>query len=424
MLYPSCITSKVRGIQVHNQSVGEAKAGMRTAINFQGLEKASVNRGEVLSSPSALAPSYMIDILFHFLDSNKKPVKNRTRVRFHTGTSEVLGNLTLIDREELLPGETSVVQIRLDSPVAIVKDDRFVIRSYSPVRTIGGGQVLNPIPKKHKRFKPEIIEGLKGLACNSAEETISYHVHESGYKGVSFAHLKIMTNLHEKQLHNTIEGLLSKKALILVEREKRIYIHNNSLEKLNKKTFDFLDKYHKTNPLKGGMPKEELKSKIPPIMSPKLFSLMLNQMIKEKEIIQEEDTIRLAKHKVLLEVDQADIREKILDVYLRSRLQPPYFKELGNTLNIDAKRAKDVLMLLVEEGLLIKTKEDLYFHSGAVNDLKNRLVDFLKSNGEITTAQFKEMTGASRKYVIPLIEYFDSKNVTIRVGDIRKLRAV
>ncbi|TES88719.1 MAG: selenocysteine-specific translation elongation factor [Desulfobacteraceae bacterium] len=422
MLYPSCITSKVRGIQVHNQSVGEAKAGMRTAINFQGLEKASVNRGEVLSSPSALAPSYMIDILFHFLNSNKKPVKNRTRVRFHTGTSEVLGNLTLIDREELLPGETSVVQIRLDSPVAIVKDDRFVIRSYSPVRTIGGGQVLNPIPKKHKRFKPEIIEGLKGLAYNSAEETISYHVHESGYKGVSFAHLKIMTNLHEKQLHNTIEGLLSKKALILVEREKRIYIHNNSLEKLKKKTFDFLDKYHKTNPLKGGMPKEELKSKIPPIMSPKLFSLMLNQMIKEKEIIQEEDTIRLARHKVLLEVDQADIREKILDVYLRSRLQPPYFKELGNTLNIDAKRAKDVLMLLVEEGLLIKTKEDLYFHSGAVNDLKNRLVDFLKSNGEITTAQFKEMTGASRKYVIPLIEYFDSKNVTIRVGDIRKLR--
>ena len=191
---------------------------------------------------------------------------------------------------------------------------------------------------------------------------------------------------------------------------------------ITKKTFDFMDKYHKTNPLKGGMPKEELKSKFPPIMGPKLFNLMLNQLIKDNEIIQEEDNIRLASHTVLLEVDQADIREKILDVYGKSGLQPPYFKELGNTLYIDTKRAKDVLMLLVDEGLIIKIKEDLYFHSDVVNALKNRLVDFLKSHDEITTTQFKEMTGASRKYTIPLIEYFDSKNVTIRIGDIRKLR--
>jgi len=423
MLYPSCITSKVRGIQVHNQSVEEANSGMRTAINLQGLEKTSVNRGEVLSHPNALAPSYMVDIFFNFLDSNKKPVKNRTRVRFHTGTGEVLGNLALIDREKILPGETSASQIRLDSPVAIVKGDRFVIRSYSPVRTIGGGQVLNPIPQKHKRFKPEIVQGLKGIVDNSAEETISYHVHESGYKGVSFAHLRIMTNLNEKQLNNKIEGLLSTKVLVLINREKRIYIHNNNLEKLKEKTSDFLNKYHKKNPLKGGMPKEELKSKFPPIMSTKLFGLILNQMVKDKKIVQEEDTIRLERHKVHLEVGQADIREKILDTYLKNGLQPPYFKELSNRLDIDAKKAKDVLMLLVDEGLIIKTKEDLYFHFQAVNDLKNRLVTFLKSHGEITTPKFKEMAGASRKYVIPLIEYFDSKNVTIRIGDIRKLRA-
>jgi len=291
------------------------------------------------------------------------------------------------------------------------------------VRTIGGGQVLNPIPQKHKRFKPEIVQGLKGIVDNSAEETISYHVHESGYKGVSFAHLRIMTNLNEKQLNNKIEGLLSTKVLVLINREKRIYIHNNNLEKLKEKTSDFLNKYHKKNPLKGGMPKEELKSKFPPIMSTKLFGLILNQMVKDKKIVQEEDTIRLERHKVHLEVGQADIREKILDTYLKNGLQPPYFKELSNRLDIDAKKAKDVLMLLVDEGLIIKTKEDLYFHFQAVNDLKNRLVTFLKSHGEITTPKFKEMAGASRKYVIPLIEYFDSKNVTIRIGDIRKLRA-
>jgi selenocysteine-specific elongation factor len=147
MLYPSGITSKVRGIQVHNQSVTKAETGMRTAINFQGLEKAVVNRGDVLSNPGALKPSYMIDVSFNYLNSNKKPIKNRTQVRIHTGTSEVLGILILIDREELLPGDTCIAQLRIDSPVAVIKDDRFVIRSYSPVRTIGGGDVLNPIPQ-------------------------------------------------------------------------------------------------------------------------------------------------------------------------------------------------------------------------------------------------------------------------------------
>ncbi len=145
-------------------------------------------------------------------------------------------------------------------------------------------------------------------------------------------------------------------------------------------------------------------------------------MIKSKKIVQEENTVRLDSHRVSLGEDQVDVREKILKTYQRGGLQPPYFREVVKTLDADPKRAKEVLMLLVEEGQIVKTKEDLYFHVKAVNNLKNRLVDFLKSRGEITTPQFKEMTGASRKYVIPLIEYFDSKNVTLRVGDSRKLR--
>ncbi len=422
MVYPSGITSKVRGIQVHNQSVGIAEAGMRTAINFQGLERLYVNRGEVVASPETLKSSYMLDVSLHFLSSNKKSVKNRTRVRFHTGTSEVLGNLVLLDREELAPGETTVVQLRLDSPVAIVKDDKFVIRSYSPVRTIGGGHVLNPIPRKHKRFKPEVIEGLKGLVDHLPEETISYHVDESGYQGVSFSDLRIMTNIAEKELHNSIQKLLSKKILICADRENQIYAHNNTFKKLKKEMSFCLDKYHKANPLKTGMRKEELRSKLPPAMGSKLFNLMINQMIKEKDIISEEDTVRLSGHTVSLEVDQADVRKKILDTYLKAGLAPPYFKELSKTLNIENARAKDVLMLLIDEGLIVKAKEELYFHADAVNELKNRLVDFLVSNREITTPQFKDMTEVSRKYVIPLIEYFDSKNVTIRIGDIRKLR--
>lgn len=423
MIYPSGITSKIRGIQVHNQMVSMAEAGMRTAVNFQGLEKTAVNRGDVLSTPEDLKPSYMLDVSVHLLDSNKKPVKNRTRIRFHAGTSEVLGILVLLDRDELAPGKTTVAQLRLDSPVSVVKDDSFVIRSYSPVHTIGGGHILNPIPQKHKGFKPELVRGLQAIDGSKPEEIIAYHVNESGYTGVSFSDLKIMTNLSEKQLNNDMQGLMSKKTIICFDKENRFYIHNNNLGKLKKKSFDYLDNYHKSNPLKAGMPKEELKSKFPSVLNSKLFHLMLSQLINDKEIIQEEDSIHLSSHTVSLGADQSVIRKKILDAYAKSKLTPPYFKELSKTLDIDAKRAKDVLMLLVEEGLILKIKEDLYFYAEAVNDLKSRLVDHLKLNKEITTPQFKDIALVSRKFLIPLIEYFDSTNVTLRVGDSRKLRS-
>ena len=422
MIYPSNITSKVRGIQVHNQNLDIAEAGMRTAINFQGLEKSSVTRGDLLSTPNSLRTSFMIDVSVHYLDSNNKSAKNRTRIRFHTGTSEVLGILILLEKDELLPGETSLAQIRLDSPVALIKDDRFVIRSYSPMRTIGGGHILNPIPQKHKRFKPEVIKLLKGIVNNIPEEIISSHADDSGYAGVSFADLKIMTNLPEKQLDNTIQGLLSKKTIVCFDRENRIYIHNNGIEKLKKETLDYLSSYHKSNPLKAGMSKEELRSKLPFAVGTKLFNLILNRMIKDEVIVQEENTVRLSSHTVSLKVDQADIRTKILDAYLKSGLTPPYFKELSRLLDVDSKQAKDVLILLVDEGVLLKVKEDLYFHAEAVNELKKRVIDYLKSNEEMTTPQFKEMVSVSRKYLIPLIEYFDSTKVTLRVGDSRKLR--
>jgi selenocysteine-specific elongation factor len=422
MIYPSQITSKVRGIQVHNQSADIAKAGMRTAINFQGLEKEAIRRGEVLSKPGNLVASYMVDVSLHYLASNKKPLKNRTRVRFHTGTSEVLGILILLDREELSPDETTVVQLRLDSPVALVKDDRFVIRSYSPVYTIGGGKVLNPIPLKYKRFKLEAVEGLKALDHQTPDAIVAFHVAAAGYHGVSFSHLKMMTNLPDKHLDKTLQNLLSQKKLIQVEKENRIYIHHNGFETLKDNIRHQLGDYHQAHPLKAGMSKEELKTKFPPLLTSRLFNLTLNQMIKEEDIAQEENTIRLTSHAVSLGGKQADVKDKILKTYLEAGLQPPYFKELVKSLDSGAKHAKEVLMHLVAEGTIVKVKEDLYFHDEAIKGLKLKLKAFLEAQGEITTPQFKEMTGVSRKFVIPLAEYFDSTHVTLRVGDVRKLR--
>ena len=422
MIYPSGITSKVRGIQVHNRSAEEAEAGMRTAINFQGLEKEAISRGDVLSKPAVLMASYMVDVSLHYLASNKKPLKNRSRVRFHTGTSEVLGNLILLDRDELPPGEDSVAQLRLDSAAALVKDDRFVIRSYSPVFTIGGGKVLNPIPPKHKRFKPDTVAGLKQLSNQPPEAVIAFHIQASDLQGLSFAHLKVMTNMPDRQLESTLQSLLSNKTLIQVDKENRIYIHHNCFKTLKDDFQSHLADYHSAHPLKPGMSKEELKTKFPPLLSSKLFNLTLNQMVKEKQIAQEENTVRLTSHTISLGSKQTDVKNKILETYLQAGLQPPYFKELAKSIDADPKRSKDILMHLVNQGDIIKVKADLYFHAATIEKLRKKLVAYLEARGEINTPQFKDMTGVSRKYVIPLAEYFDSTNVTLRVGDVRKLR--
>lgn len=422
MIYPSRIVSKVRGIQFHNQTVDSAKGGMRTAINFQGLNREDVQRGDVIANTDVLIPSYMVDVSMHFLKSNKKPIKNRTRLRFHSGTSEILGYLILLDGEELLPGENTVAQIRLESPLCAIKDDPFVLRSYSPVRTVGGGKVLNPIPPKHKRYKKDIVEGLKSLVNGTPKEIVLFHIEAAAFKGISFIELKVIVNVANKELKVILDEELSTKNIIQVDKEKKICIHKKTASKLEKMLKSYLEDYHKTNPLKNGMQKEELKSKVPSIISQKIINLLLNKMIKEEKIFQEEKIVRLAEHAVSLAGDQKVLRKKILDLYGKHKLTPPYFKDLCDILEIDSKSAKDVVIHLLEEDLIAKVKEGLYYDVQEIGLLEDRLVNFLENNKEITMPQFKEMTGASRKYVIPLAEYFDSKNITLRIGDIRKLR--
>jgi len=422
MIYPSGIQSKVRGIQVHGHTVDQAVTSMRTAINFQGVDRNAIARGDVVGGVNTLRPSYMVDALLVYISSNEKPLKNRTKVRFHTGTSEILGYVILLDREELSPGETAVVQLRLDAPVAVVKDDRFVIRSYSPIRTIGGGQILNPIPRKHKRFKKSLVTELKGLAESPAEGIITYHTRESGILGIRFSELRLMTNLSEKDLEQHLQQLLSQKEIVQIDRENRTFIHGSIFHGLREKASKILESYHKDHPLKAGMSREVLKAKLAHSLSSKLFSLLIQDMTKSNTVIQEKEIIRLSGHTVALEADQKDVRHRIEQTYLQSGLQPPYFRDLVASHKQNPAHVKEILIHMLEEGTIVKVKEDLYFHRRVIENLKNRLISYLKANSEITTPQFKEMTRVSRKYTIPLIEYFDSTKATIRVGDIRRLR--
>jgi len=422
MVYPRQIVSKVRGIQVHSSSVKTADAGTRTAINFQGLDKKSIIRGDILSFPHALIESYMIDAHFYYLKSNTKPAKPRTRIRFHSGTSEILGYMILLDRKELTPGDDAPVQFRLESPVCCIKDDRYVIRSYSPVKTIGGGAILNPASQKHKLFDENIIQGLEKLLDNDNEQTIKLFLSLKGYQGISFSDLRVMTNITDKKLKSSLQKLLAMQEIVQTDKEKQIFVSGSFFDDFKKNIIDRLQVFHSKNPLKEGMPTQELKSKFQYINDTKFFNILFTRLSKENLIIVDKNIIKLSDHVVALQVDQHEIKNKIRKIYQSSGLTPPFFRTICQDLDIDKKTSTDVLHMLIDEKSIIKTKDDLYFDASEISRLEQKLVKFLQSNESITTPEFKDMTKVSRKFVIPLIEYFDSIKVTLRVGDIRQLR--
>lgn len=422
MIYPNHITSKIRGIQVHGESVESARAGMRTAINFQGLDKEMINRGDMVARGDTLTPSHMVDVVLNYLPSNPKKLKNRTRVRFHSGASEIMGIVVLLDREELNAGETVFAQIRLERPVCLIRDDHYVLRSYSPVRTIGGGHIINPIAVKHKPNKPEILEHLRILGSDDIAQVIQQLIESAGYRGCPYHNLCIMANVPQKQLDQSLQAMLSQQLIIQIDKDTRTFIHKNTFTEIQNAIKTCILSYHQKHPLKPGIPKEELKTKLPSTMGGKAFLIALQNMAKAGSIVLEEDIVFSVDHKVTLAVDQEDLKNQLLDAYLESGLMPPYFKELCKKIEAPEKTAKEVLSLLIKDNLLIKIKEDLYYHHEPLERLKEKLVKFLMTNEEITTPQFKDMTGASRKYVIPLIEHFDTIHLTIRIGDIRKLR--
>jgi selenocysteine-specific elongation factor len=419
-IYPGNVSSRIRGIQVHNKEVEQVQAGQRTAINLQGVEKMQIQRGDIVAAKESLRSTYMADVLLDLLHSSPRKLKNRAKVRFHTGTSEILANVILLDKEELAPGETCFAQIRLEKPTAILARDRFVLRSYSPVHAIGGGEILNAFPRKKKRFSPLVLSEMKTLSSGNLEEITEQFVRMGRFQGVGQGELPFLTNAGKKKLDETIKVLMAQKKVIQYDKEQGILIHSEFLDKTREEIVKTVSQYHHDFPLKPGLQKEELRSRTIGSPNQKLFNSIINQLIHDGIIIQDKEVLRLKGHKVTLAQDQEKIRHQIEEIYLKVGLKPPYFRELKDQLSGDS--GSDVLQVMVKDGLLIKVKEDLYFHHKAIDDLQVKLIAFLKEAGEIDTARFKEMTGVSRKYAIPLMEYFDKIQITVRVGDNRVLR--
>lgn len=439
-IYPSGIDAKVRGIQVHGQESQEARPGMRTALNLQGVSKDDVKRGNVIASPGALRPSYLLDLELAYLQSAERPLKHRSPVRFHTGTTEVIGRI-LLRGDELLPGSNSYAQIKLEEPVAVLPGDRYVIRSYSPIRTIGGGRILHPLPRKRKRTRQDLWDEMDILANGGPEELMEYHLARAGVRGLTATELSMRTGIYGKTFKREIDHLLGSKKVVRFEADGPV-IHGRIYEDLKKDALRILGAYHKDNPLVQGLSKEELRSRLFPSLSgarrpvqsmpqqagsanQKLFQRLLQDMSKAGLLIQEQDIVRLSSHKVSLKDEESEIRHRLEELFRSAGLQPPSRKEAVTRAarGGDARTAENVFELMVRDGSLIRVREGLYYHPGVLKDLKQTVIGFLKEHGEMLITDFRDLSGGlSRKYMIPILEYLDNQRITIRVGDRRKLR--
>lgn len=420
MVYPQGLATRVRGLQVHNQEVNQARRGQRTAMNLQGLEKADIKRGDVVAEPGTLSPSMWLDLQVDVLPEIPRPLKHRSPVRFHSGTAEIMGRLMLLDRDELLPGQSALCQVRLDSPVAVMTGDRYVLRSYSPVFTVAGGEVLHPHPGRHKRNRPEIMADLQTLLDGSPADKLMVHARLAGEAGVTSEQLRRLVNLPAKELASAVKDMLSKRQLVRFDKEAGRMVAAQVWAELEQKALALLAEYHQANPLKSGMGKEELKQRLTRSPDAKLLNHLLSRLTAENKLVAEKDMLRLPDHKVRLAADESALRAKLEKAYLDGGLTPPTFKEASQ--GEDPDQVRELIKVLVDQGVLVKVKQDLYYHRQALERVQADLVDYLQAHGRIAAPQFKQMTGLSRKFLIPLLEYFDAIHLTIRVGDERQLR--
>jgi len=408
-VYPRGIQAKIRGLQAHGHPLPEARAGQRTAVNLQGVERTALERGDVVGAPGTLVASVLVDGTLELLRDAPRPLKARDRVRFHTGTSEVMARVLLLDRAELAPGESTYARFRLERRLVALPGDRFVLRSYSPIVTIGGGTLLDVSPPRFKRKAPALFAHLGLLERGSAAEVLEEHVRHAGASGLRLDALSGRVPFGLDRLRALLEDRLAGGALLAVDRDW--FLHRETRERLRADALRVLEDFHRRNPLKPGMSREELRGRAGGA-DERVFSHLLGVLEAEGAVRSEKDKVRLASHSLQLSPEQQKVVDRIEAEFRRAGAAPPTPEDTESEL----------FQLLVADRRLIRVKEGLYFHADALRQIEGKLVALLREKKEIGPADIKDLLGISRKYAIPLLEYFDGQRVTQRVGERRVLR--
>ena len=422
-ILPSGHRAKIRGIQVHNAPVKESLAGSRTAVNLQGVEKSAIERGEVLVEPNRIQPSGRIYAHLQYLPQNKKALPNRFRLVVHWGTTRVFGRVLLIDSVALEPGKSAFAQFRLESPLLPVFGDRFVVRDFSTNRTLGGGVILDPHADRYKaRLKDTVLPWLLRLQGERPEDRIAYFLWKQGKRGACTSELADWSQISAEQCRKLCQELAAKGELVEYDPDQKAYVRREDFESLCQEIMGQIGDFHRENPYQEGMPKESLRGRMSEPVPEKLAVFCLSWLDAKGRVALLKDRIRLSAHQVELSSQDAGLRKEILKRLTETGTMPPTLRELTEQTGCAEPRLKTVLEFLVKSEEVVKVAEDLYFARDVVEDLKTRFIRTLEEKGEIQAGDFKTLSQSTRKYSIPLLEYFDRIRLTLRKGDCRVLR--
>jgi selenocysteine-specific elongation factor len=418
-IFPSQRRARVRGIQVHGRSAPEARAGQRTALNLQGVDVSEVQRGMVLATPGLLQPASMLDCHLELLSSAPKPVESRKRIRFHTGTAELMGYVVLLGQEKLQPGHSSFAQIRLEEPTLALPGDRFIIRQYSPMITIGGGEILDAIPEKHRTTDTSVLESLRVLKEGAIDDRIITIVQQRGMETIDLPQLAARLGEPPNRVHQRIDILTAAGRLRRVGESPVCVVSTTAFRQAQDAILDAVTRFHQTKPLVLGMSREELKERVFREASNLLFQAVLEQLSSDKKITIAQDLIHVFGRKITLNTDEQRLRTQIAERFRSLGLQAASADEVIDALKLDRITARKIIQLMVKENQLIKVTEQMLIDRPAIEKLIADVKGLKATNPRFGVTEFKNLTGVTRKHAIPLLEYLDRQRVTRRVGDNR-----
>lgn len=419
---------RVRGLQTHGKSVKTAHAGQRTAVNLGGVEHAEIERGMVLSEKDALRPTQIFDAEIEVLKDAKRALKSRQRVRAHLGTIEALARIQVLNEAgEIAAGAKDFVQLRLETPVATIPGERFILRSYSPQITIAGGRVLDAQAARHRRKDAENVRRvLQNLieAENAGERgrQLKIYLETAGERGADFGDLRAQTGWRDAVLQKALAENLEKKAIVEAES---FYLARSPFENLKAKTLAEIEAHHRREPLSRGIGRETLREKIFSHLPAEIFKAVLSSLERDAKIAAEKDSVRAAAHNLELSAEEKILRERLEKIYAQAKLEVPTLEaaldESIRGTKLNRQQARKVFQLFLNASELVKVTEDFYFRREMLDELIEKLKNFAAQTPDrlIDVPKFKEIAGVSRKYAIPLLEYFDREKRTRRAGDKR-----
>jgi len=408
-VFPSGKRVRVRGVQVHGSPAEAAVAGQRTALNLAGLSTEDLARGMTLATADTFRSTSRVDALLSLLPS-AKPFKDRARVHFHAYTTETIAEARLYGTKQLKPGDEQYVQFRLSEPALLLPGDRFIVRQFSPVATIGGGLVLDASPLARKQPQYDIATFLTKMMAGSPEQILAARVARRGILGLPLDEVPGEMNIRREEATKLA-------ATAGLEWCNQVLVAPSAYSAANVHVLRAVKIFHDANPLVAGMSREELRDQLN--LGAEVFHSVVEGLVAEKKLEVAGELVHLPGRGVVMKDEEAESKKIIEQAFASAGLKVPSLKEVLASLKVDKIRAQKIVTLLLRDKVLIKISEDLVFHQSALMDLRHKIAALKTTAPKIDVARFKDMTGVSRKYAIPLLEYLDRERVTRRVGDER-----